>query len=761
MALMMPLNMKMTAFPGFLAATAFVILAEQANAQLSPVPRRLLRGLEATDTTPIYEQEADFDFGMDFSLAGLSTPMSMFMSNDSDFVNVDAASKHRRYNFIQSRAGKSSKVGKSPKATMGGFYHGVASGSPLPTAMIFWTRYTPLDVSAAVEIEYRIVEVPEDDGMHSMDDEYFANLLNPRSNNDVRYGITTARPDNDWVVKLDITGLKPATTYVYAFTDGYITTAVGKTKTPPIDGEPLDSLTFAVFSCANYNDGYFHAYDIASTIQGLDFWFHAGDYIYEYADADCEGDRCWEPKKEAVELDDYRQRYASYHLDEGLQNLRRSAALISTWDDHETANNSAGAGAESHQPEAEGLWEDRVKAAAQAYLEWMPFRAPMEQLEDGLLSQTFQFGNLMSFVTVDTRLPARSLEPALFQSEGGAIGQFLPAFPNVNTTAYAEEPLFTAFKNIADSLKERQFNSNYVMIGQDKIEYIAKSFQKSSDDGKPWQIFGDQTMMAKSMLPCISDYYQYFPPQAQGLVKAVIQGIIEKSFIFRAACAMLVTDTSFPSGDDWNSYAYERKKILEVLSNNASNPLVLFGDSHDSWAMQMDADGGLMGEPIAVNIGTPAVISPGLGTSTEPVLSILQSALNGFGFGYEMQDLQDIFSTQFEATNDNLVFANVYNKGFFSVTLTTDDAVVEFFGLEKATLALDFESARAANSNGITANYFCMTNLLSTAGQPGSLVEQADCGTTAFMNKRPGYWNATFNPKFKSKGSKKEYVMPV
>ena len=175
----------------------------------------------------------------------------------------------------------------------------------------------------------------------------------------------------------------------------------------------------------------------------------------------------------------------------------------------------------------------------------------------------------------------------------------------------------------------------------------------------------------------------------------------------------------------------------------------------------MDADGGLMGEPIAVNIGTPAVISPGLGTSTEPVLSILQSALNGFGFGYEMQDLQDIFSTQFEATNDNLVFANVYNKGFFSVTLTTDDAVVEFFGLEKATLALDFESARAANSNGITANYFCMTNLLSTAGQPGSLVEQAGCGTTAFMNKRPGYWNATFNPKFKSKGSKKEYVMPV
>mgnify|MGYP003321331153 CR=1 FL=1 len=28
--------------------------------------------------------------------------------------------------------------------------------------------------------------------------------------------------------------------------------------------------------------GYFHAYDIGSTVDGLDMWTHSGDFIYEY-----------------------------------------------------------------------------------------------------------------------------------------------------------------------------------------------------------------------------------------------------------------------------------------------------------------------------------------------------------------------------------------------------------------------------------------------------------------------------------------------
>lgn len=36
------------------------------------------------------------------------------------------------------------------------------------------------------------------------------------------------------------------------------------------------------------------------------------------------------------------------------------------------------------------------------------------------------------------------------------------------------------------------------MIGRNQSEYIAEAFQRSKDDGKPWQIFGDQTLMASN-----------------------------------------------------------------------------------------------------------------------------------------------------------------------------------------------------------------------------------------------------------------------
>lgn len=172
---------------------------------------------------------------------------------------------------------------------------------------------------------------------------------------------------------------------------------------------------------------------------------------FRYGDPNCEGERCMEPRKEVVTLEEYRERYATYHLDEGLQNIRRSAPLISAWDDHEVANDNAADGAQNHQPDTEGSWEDRVGAARQAYLEWMPFRvSSAADLEGsaGLPPQTFQFGDLMTFVTVDTRIAARSLEPTLYYAEqGGALGQYTPARTNRDTSKYPRSPS-TAYSRI-------------------------------------------------------------------------------------------------------------------------------------------------------------------------------------------------------------------------------------------------------------------------------------------------------------------------
>lgn len=120
------------------------------------------------------------------------------------------------------------------------------------------------------------------------------------NNPDLKYGLVETDGSTDWVVKLDMTGLEPYTQYVYAFTDGTVTSDVGLTKTAPAADQMVDDVTYAVFSCSNFPNGYFHAYDIgtsggkvhrcyshisfadtASTIEGLDLWIHTGDYLYE------------------------------------------------------------------------------------------------------------------------------------------------------------------------------------------------------------------------------------------------------------------------------------------------------------------------------------------------------------------------------------------------------------------------------------------------------------------------------------------------
>ena len=195
-------------------------------------------------------------------------------------------------------------------------------------------------------------------------------------------------------------------------------------------------MVYAVFSCSHYANGYFHAYDIASTIKDLDFWVHVGDYVYEYglyssyASDSPERKAQILPEWEQISLQDHRNRMATYHLDEGLRNLRARAPLIACWDDHETTNNPYGdgtqehTGAENHQetcpvnstsPDAEkdaaecdrdeGPAADRFNGAFQAYLEWMPLRrykGSMGVVTVGAINQVISWGDMATIVTFDT-----------------------------------------------------------------------------------------------------------------------------------------------------------------------------------------------------------------------------------------------------------------------------------------------------------------------------------------------------------------------
>ena len=142
--------------------------------------------------------------------------------------------------------------------------------------------------------------------------------------------------------------------------------------------------------------------------EDLDAVIHLGDYIYEYGASgpyghpEFLGKRPLFSQGETFDLDGYRARYATYRLDPQLQRAHAMHPFITIWDDHEFANDSWVDGAENHQPETEGSWQDRVIAAKQAYAEWMPIRE-----ETDSIYRVVRYGDLLDLVMLDTRIEGR------------------------------------------------------------------------------------------------------------------------------------------------------------------------------------------------------------------------------------------------------------------------------------------------------------------------------------------------------------------
>lgn len=271
------------------------------------------------------------------------------------------------------------------------FQHGVASGDPLPDGVILWTRVTPAG-SGQVDV---YVEVATDPGFACV----------------VTSGSLTVGPARDHTVKIDVTGLSPATTFYYRFHAQGRVSPVGRTRTAPVG--VAERLAFGVCSCSNYASGYFHNYRALAERPDLDAVLHLGDYLYEYGSG---GDRAHRPAKEVVTLDEYRERHAQYKSDPDLQEAHRQHPFVAVWDDHETANNAWRGGAENHDP-GEGSWRDRAAAARRAYLEWMPVREGAR----GRLYRRLAYGDLVDLFVVDTRIEGRDVQspdPAVIWDEG-------------------------------------------------------------------------------------------------------------------------------------------------------------------------------------------------------------------------------------------------------------------------------------------------------------------------------------------------------
>ena len=277
------------------------------------------------------------------------------------------------------------KVPKGNDSSNNFFPHGIASGDPSTTEVVLWTRLNSLDPSN-MEVKWEV---------SSNDD--FSDIISS--------GSESAKEENDYCVKVITDQLKPGTHYYYRFIHEGSYSTIGRTKTLP---ENTDRIKIGVINCAKYTGGYYHAFDALSKMDDLDVIIHLGDYIYE-SGAAVEGESYWpsvqatgrqhDPLHECLSLEDYRTRYAQYHMDTVLQNLHAKFPMIVIWDDHEIAMKPLKK-LKDGTMEYGGDWQGRLNNSIKAYHEWLPLRP--EPFDD--IYRSFQFGDLVNLMMLDARV---------------------------------------------------------------------------------------------------------------------------------------------------------------------------------------------------------------------------------------------------------------------------------------------------------------------------------------------------------------------
>ncbi|MES1199088.1 MAG: alkaline phosphatase D family protein [Pseudomonadota bacterium] len=481
----------------------------------------------------------------------------------------------------------------------GTFTHGVASGDPLTDRVILWTRFVP---SGDGHVAWEIA-----------DDEAFQHV--------VSRGEADASMRTDFCVKVDAGGLSPGRPYFYRFLSAGGPSVTGMTRTAPQGA--TEHLRIAFFSCANMPFGYFHAYGHAAARDDIDLALHLGDYIYEMqrgaypSEADAVPGRVIDPTNEIVSLSDYYQRYASYHTDSNLLELRRLKPMSVVWDDHELANDAWREGAQAHDPATDGPWPARVAAASKAYFDWMPIRRPTQS---GVrIYRSLDWGDLARIVLIDTRLIGRDhqldyrtqLFARLAQQEADA-------------------------RAIAADMRHALDDPNRTMMGADQERWFAGTLAQSKRAGQPWQIVAQQVVMAEQAAP--QGLSTLLPSNVSGGQRQWFTG------------AEQTTQLGLPWNlDNWGGYPAARARFLAACTANAANAVVLGGDSHNCWVNNLGAAEG--GRLAAVEFAGGSVTSPGM----ERSLSNAQPGQR---------------ESMLRAANANMAFCDLTNRGYGALSIT-------------------------------------------------------------------------------------------
>ena len=506
------------------------------------------------------------------------------------------------------------------------FLHGVASGDPLQTQVIIWTRVTPTDSSARLEVQWEVAK-----------DVDFKHITATGK------VLTTAA--QDFTVKVDVTGLAAGQVYFYRFKSASKYSITGQTKTLATQ---VQSVQFAVCSCSNFPAGYFHVYKEMAK-QDVDVVIHLGDYIYEYGmggyateDAVAMGRALADDNNaEIIRLDDYRKRYALYRLDADLQAAHQRHPFIVVWDDHELANDTWEKGAENHQSDTEGDFLERKLAALAAYFEWMPIR-PIDDQHIKIYRQ-FDFGTLVQLTMLDTRIIARNVQ--------------------LDYANYMTATGLDIAKFQADLI-----NPARTLMGVEQRNWLLQKLQQST---ATWNVLGQQILMSKMFVPAellmsLAEITAGNPsPETLSKITTQITELLEIKARMDAGDPTVTPEekarlavTAPYNLDAWDGYFAEREILYGTLAQLKKKVVVLAGDTHNAWASDLSSKDGVL---VGVELATSSVSSPGL----EKYLSIPMQQLQAFEFA-------------FTSLIDELNYCNLNQRGYLKVHFTAEQVQADW-----------------------------------------------------------------------------------
>jgi alkaline phosphatase D len=196
--------------------------------------------------------------------------------------------------------------------------------------------------------------------------------------------------------------------------------------------------------------------------------------------------------------------------------------------------------------------------------------------------------------------------------------------------------------------REKLDNPARKMMSPTQEAWLAREMTASVKSAIPWQVLGNQVVMARLFTPPVR---RYMTPEAYAQVRAELP----RPALTRLRKLEQNAALGLPWGADmWDGYPADRQRLYAIAEKAKANLVVVSGDSHAFWTNELwTAETG--GRRVGVEFGTAGITSPGPGEA------------------YPQVPLGDAFAKY----NREVLYNNQTAKGFVLLTLTQTTATGE------------------------------------------------------------------------------------